>query len=774
MSENTTAIEEAKSKRTSAKGRFTRKRNFLIKSIESDQGIEVVEANYAKLAEAYDELEGKHETYVELLTDEQSEEAEAWMTGVQEKFNDATDRKIKYVVQITLKERRTREDAERQRYIDRARTKRNTARAVFEASYKSISHALKSKEIPNFALRDLQTQIEDEFLECKQSNAELLQLLSSESAEAEMNWIATIQTCYHEIKEKIVVSYTNVEEAKGTKQESITSASFLQLEKVRMPHFDGKLREYPQFKRDFQKQVMTQTRKSDAAYVLRTCLDAEPARLVKSVDDDIDEMWQRLDEKYGDPAKVVDVIIDEIKRFRMLREGEDKRFIEFVTLIEDGYRDLKRLGLETEITTTSSVSVIEKALPPDIKRKRSELVSSRDSPVDKSNKFPSLLDFLQSQKSAIEYESATLRATSSNQCHKGAAHCTGSISEEKQESREPRPKCLIHDNGRHWTANCRLYQAKTIDEKKNFLKEKRACWSCLKPGHRQRACRMGRECGVNGCTRRHHPSIHENNENTPQQVTASASNESTPQQATASANVCNNSKFDTCLLQVQRVETKKGTANVMWDNAASLCFITNAKAKQGKLRGIKVNLSIVKLGGQNEKIETMKYKLPLLDKQGHAIEFEVYGINKITSDIEHVDVESIAHLFKNITKDEIARPAGPVGVLIGYEYAAYHPERDQNIGHLVLLKNRFGRCVGGTHPLLGLGLGLGFHDLRNTRVNTIVSKVNIDDFYTIEALGVQCKPRCGGCKCGKCSLGAKDYTIQEERELELIERNLAG
>ena len=80
-----------------------------------------------------------------------------------------------------------------------------------------------------------------------------------------MNWIATIQTCYHEIKEKIVVSYTNVEEAKGTKQEFTASASFLKLEKVLMPQFDGELRKYPQFKRDFQKQVMTQTRKSDAA-----------------------------------------------------------------------------------------------------------------------------------------------------------------------------------------------------------------------------------------------------------------------------------------------------------------------------------------------------------------------------------------------------------------------------------------------------------------------------------------------------------------------------
>ena len=64
------------------------------------------------------------------------------------------------------------------------------------------------------------------------------------------------------------------------------------------------------------------------------------------------------------------------------------------------------------------------------------------------------------------------------------------------------------------------------------------------------------------------------------------------------------------------------------------------------------------------------------------------------------------------------------------------------------------------------------HDLRHARVDTIVSKVNIHDFYTIEALGIQCKPRCGGCKSGKCSLSTKDYTIQEERELELIERNL--
>ena len=50
-----------------------------------------------------------------------------------------------------------------------------------------------------------------------------------------------------------------------------------------------------------------------------------PARLVNSVIDDMEEMWQRLHEKYGEPVKVADVIVDVIKRFRVLREGEDKR-----------------------------------------------------------------------------------------------------------------------------------------------------------------------------------------------------------------------------------------------------------------------------------------------------------------------------------------------------------------------------------------------------------------------------------------------------------------
>ena len=106
---------------------------------------------------------------------------------------------------------------------------------------------------------------------------------------------------------------------------------------------------------------------------------------------------------------------------RLIKEGENKRFIELVDAVEDGYKDLKRPGLEREITTTSSISIIERKLPANIKREWAKLVSTDNSTVDKTDKFPSLLSFLLTQKRAIEYDTIELRLTITSTI-KGSAH----------------------------------------------------------------------------------------------------------------------------------------------------------------------------------------------------------------------------------------------------------------------------------------------------------------------------------------------------------------
>ena len=59
--DNTEMAEDARSIRRTAKARFTRKRNELLKSMNADQGREMVEGNYVKLSKAWDIVESKHD-----------------------------------------------------------------------------------------------------------------------------------------------------------------------------------------------------------------------------------------------------------------------------------------------------------------------------------------------------------------------------------------------------------------------------------------------------------------------------------------------------------------------------------------------------------------------------------------------------------------------------------------------------------------------------------------------------------------------------------------
>ena len=153
---------------------------------------------------------------------------------------------------------------------------------------------------------------------------------------------------------------------------------------------------------------------------------------------------------------------------------------------------------------------------------------------------------------------------------------------------------------------------------------------------------------------------------------------------------------------------------------------------------------MVKVGGVNEKLTSQKYKLTLIDKKGQELQIHIYGIDKITSDIQTINLNGVYRLFRNVTKEEITRPTGEVDVLIRFEYAGFHPQKEQSSEHLLLLKNRFGRCIGGTHPHIKNER----HELNSVQVLHSISST-IEHFYNIENLGTEFNPRCGGCKCGK-------------------------
>ena len=112
---------------------------------------------------------------------------------------------------------------------------------------------------------------------------------------------------------------------------------------------------------------------------------------------------------------------------------------------------------------------------------------------------------------------------------------------------------------------------------------------------------------------------------------------------------------------------------------------------------------MVTVGGKVSNVKSRLYKLRLLDQQGKPVDIEVIGIDKISSPIMPTNLNEIARILQ-INPKSINRPlSGEIEVLIGLQYAAFHPERIKREGHLTLYQNRFGRAVGGYHPLLSEG-----------------------------------------------------------------------
>ena len=69
---------------------------------------------------------------------------------------------------------------------------------------------------------------------------------------------------------------------------------------------------------------------TEAVFSLRKCLTKEVEITVGCCNDDIEEMLNRLDDKYGDPKKVVDCITKKITQFTKVKETDKKSLINYV------------------------------------------------------------------------------------------------------------------------------------------------------------------------------------------------------------------------------------------------------------------------------------------------------------------------------------------------------------------------------------------------------------------------------------------------------------
>ena len=136
--------------------------------------------------------------------------------------------------------------------------------------------------------------------------------------------------------------------------------------KLDAPTFTGNIRQYPICKVDYERHMLPSY--GCDSYTLKQCLSGEALRVVKGVDNDFEEMFRRLDLKYGRPEKQADNILSKLKGPKNIQEGDPMKFISMVETVETCWLDLKRMKLDSEMNTATMISQIENLLPPLQKR----------------------------------------------------------------------------------------------------------------------------------------------------------------------------------------------------------------------------------------------------------------------------------------------------------------------------------------------------------------------------------------------------------------------
>ena len=142
--------EEAKKVRTSAKSRFTRKRNEFVKAINDTKGIDFVKATFTEFRDAWSTVEGKHDLYTLFLTEEEVEQNEPWINELQDLYSEAAVIHARYIEEHSQTERKRSEGLSRQetmraeqekfhRLLEQMNAKRKSLEAVFETH---MEHAL--------------------------------------------------------------------------------------------------------------------------------------------------------------------------------------------------------------------------------------------------------------------------------------------------------------------------------------------------------------------------------------------------------------------------------------------------------------------------------------------------------------------------------------------------------------------------------------------------------------------------------------------------------
>ena len=326
----------------------------------------------------------------------------------------------------------------------------------------------------------------------------------------------------------------------------------------------------------------------------------------------------------------------------------------------------------------------------------------------------------------------------------------------------------------HCLQHCESYIAMTANQRSDCIENAQFCPLHLSGTHNFENCLHKSDprnvCGMNGCTKHHHRSLH--GSTTPFIANINSLYSEGPKSDVMNSNA-------PVLLSMQNIPTVSGNIISFFDDGSDCSLILNSAAKRLGLKGEAVVMEITTVTGV-VKTDSHVYIVTILDREGNSHNVKAFGLDKLNGKIEKVDVDGVKTLFSQTTQqewDKIAmRPTGEVELLIGSDNLGLHPTEFEAQGNLKVYKSNFGSgyVIVGKHPALKCQHSEGNVSFVHVSLHaTKLSFKSIREYFDANELHVEAPRRCNNClNCNDCSFQGQQMSLREQYEYEVMCKNV--
>ncbi len=464
------------------------------------------------------------------------------------------------------------------------------------------------------------------------------------------------------------------------------------LPKLDLPRFGGDVRDWLAFWSQFEEIDKDESIASADKFqylIQSTVENSEAWRIVKSYPISSENYKLALDnikERYGRKDLLVKVYVRDL--LKLVIENAQASQVDFSNLyvkLSAKIRALGSLGVTTDSCASIIYPVVESCLPEEILRAWQRNSSSRQA-VDGEDELNNLMEFL---KKEVQSEDNIRLACGGLSTENEKAKSSGYKQEKTGKNRHQDiptalgllttsgenkkiQRCLFCDKN-HATEKCGKADHLTLDEKRDIIQQKRACYQCLKLNHQSKKCRAFTKCLL--CSKKHEtimcPEAPHHKQNKDGDVAAKQNLDKKHEVIPSMMNQLFNEDVFLQTLKV-KVHSQKGTliARVVIDHGSSGTYLSKNLANKLELSKLAEETKIHGLfGGESSQPKKHgRYYLTVSDvSEKYFCQFYASDTSKISGNIPYISpgpwIDELKK--KNIVLTDTEGSSRPVDILIG-------------------------------------------------------------------------------------------------------------